>query len=191
MDAVDSLIVRNGLTDTTPEEPGRFSIPDLQTLHDQLVAQGSRSLTDALQVGVLVEETDIADLKEALANAQDAALQRVFGNLLRASGQHLAAFQTALGLSPSNDSVGSSTCPRSGACASAAACDRASTPAGKGTRGRRGGSGNPQGAGAGNGTCNGTGAGTCTGTGPQEDCPNQVPAPAAVPAKAPQTRRGR
>ncbi len=118
MDAIDRLIARYGLTDTTPVEPGRFSIPELQKLHDDLLAQGNASLTDALQVGVKIEEADIADLKEAIGLTREPMIQRVFGNLLRASGHHLSAYQAALG---GDGKVGcanapATACPRGGVC---------------------------------------------------------------------------
>ncbi len=127
MDAVDGLITRNQLTDTTPAEAGRFSIPELQKLHDDLLAQGITSLEQALRVGVTVEETDLADLKEALGVTQDAMIQRVLGNLTRASTHHLDMFSAAVG-GASTDTL----CPGGGvggkgACSgNPANCDRQS-----------------------------------------------------------------
>ena len=54
MNALDNLIARYRLTDTSPAEVGKFSIPELPALYDQLVALGSQSLKDALAVGVLI-----------------------------------------------------------------------------------------------------------------------------------------
>ena len=96
MDAVDGLIQRFSLTDTTPEAPGVFTIPELQALYEELLAEGSKSLAAALQVGVLIEETDIEDLDEALAATQDPTVTRVMTNLRRGSANHLAAFTGAL-----------------------------------------------------------------------------------------------
>ncbi len=183
MDAIDRLMARNGLADTTPAEPGRFSIPELQKLHDDLVAQGSVSLVEALRVGVQIEEVDIADLKEALAVASDATLQRVFGNLLRASGQHLGAFQAALGAVEDGTATtsGTTSCPRGGACAvSGGGPGRGRGP---GNAGAGPSSGNCVQAGGGNdGSCpkaatcpatgcpgDGTGTGTGTATGSPRD----------------------
>ncbi len=96
MNAVDNLIARYRLTDTTPAEAGKFSIPELQALYDQLVALGSKSLEDALAVGVLIEETDIADLQAALKATRERPIRNVFSNLLEGSYNHLAAFTRAL-----------------------------------------------------------------------------------------------
>jgi hypothetical protein len=97
MDALDRVIAAYQLTDPTPAEPGRFTIPELQKLYDQLVAQGKQSLEAALKAGVLVEETDIADLQKLLNTAQNPVLLQVAGNLQRASTYHLAAFKRSLG----------------------------------------------------------------------------------------------
>lgn len=96
MDAVDSLIARYRLTDTTPKEAGKFTYPELQALYDELIALGSKSLSDALTVGVLIEETDIADLQAALKTAREKPVRNVFSSLLDGSYNHLAAFTRAL-----------------------------------------------------------------------------------------------
>jgi len=106
MNAVDGLIALYGLTDTTPDEPGEFSIPELQDLFDYLVEEGGKSLADALAVGVGIEQADITDLEEALLTAQEWPVQRVFTNLKRASTYHLSAFAYALSQLPEQ-----STCP--------------------------------------------------------------------------------
>lgn len=96
MDAVDSLIARYRLTDPTPTEAGKFTYPELQALYDELIALGSKSVTDALAVGVLIEQTDIADLQEALKTTRERPIRNVFNNLLDGSYNHLAAFTRAL-----------------------------------------------------------------------------------------------
>ncbi len=96
MDAVDNLIARYRLTDPTPTEAGKFTYPELQALYDELVALGSKSLPDALAVGVLIEQADIADLKEALRTTRERPIRNVFNNLLDGSYNHLAAFTRAL-----------------------------------------------------------------------------------------------
>lgn len=96
MNAVDGLIERYGLTDTTPSQPGKFSIPELQALYDDLVARGSQSLADALSVGVAIEELDIADIQEMLDTTRERPILRVLGNLQAGSYNHLDAFTRAL-----------------------------------------------------------------------------------------------
>jgi hypothetical protein len=120
MDAVDGLIQRFSLTDTTPEAAGAFTIPELQALYDELLAEGGKSLAAALKVGVLIEETDIEDLDEALAATQDPTVTRVMTNLRRGSANHLAAFNRAIA---ALEAPGTAT----------------AGPAGKGPGGRQGG----------------------------------------------------
>jgi len=96
MDAMDGLIARYRLQDTTPEEPGQFAIPELQELYNDLVTQGSVSLIEALKVGVLIEEADIADIQAALPLTRERPIKNVLGNLLNGSLNHLAAFRSWL-----------------------------------------------------------------------------------------------
>ena len=96
MKAVDALIARFALEDTSPTEAGVFSIPALTELYETLMAKGLLSEKDALEVGVLVEETDIADLQAMIAQIEDEAVDQTLGNLLRASYKHLAAFSGQL-----------------------------------------------------------------------------------------------
>jgi len=96
MDAVDGLIARYRLTDPTPKEAGKFTYPELQALYDELVALGNKSLADGLAVGVRIEQTDIADLQEALKKTREKPIRNVFSNLMDGSYNHLAAFTRAL-----------------------------------------------------------------------------------------------
>jgi hypothetical protein len=108
LSAVDGLIRRFGVQDSTPAAPGQFSIPELQALYDALILQGSQSLANALAVGVLIEETDIADLDELLAAARDRTVRQVMTHLRQGSYQHLAAFNAALApLMTSGNTAGS------------------------------------------------------------------------------------
>jgi hypothetical protein len=96
MNAVDGLISRYRLKDLTPAAAGEFTYEELQTLYEALIEKGGKSLTDALEVGVLIEETDIADLRAALLTTRDRPIRNVFGNLLDSSLNHLAAFRSWL-----------------------------------------------------------------------------------------------
>lgn len=95
-DAVAQLLTRYGIADPTSSDAGVFVNADLQALYNDLVAQGSVSPVAALQVGALIEETDIADLQAQLAEVTAQDVQRVYGNLLRGSENHLRAFVSAL-----------------------------------------------------------------------------------------------
>ncbi|MDO9301017.1 MAG: DUF2202 domain-containing protein, partial [Anaerolineales bacterium] len=95
MDEVKVLMDRYALTDPALE-PGQFTDTTLQTLYDQLMAQGSLSLADALKVGATIEEVDIVDLQTRLAQTDNADIQLLYNNLLNGSYSHLQAFTGTL-----------------------------------------------------------------------------------------------
>lgn len=97
MDAVNTLLIRYGVPDPAADKaPGEFTDPDLQALYNKLILDGSVSLIDALKVGVDIEETDIADLNEAIAATRRKDIKTVYGNLLQGSLNHLKAFVSSL-----------------------------------------------------------------------------------------------
>ena len=96
LDAVKTLIGRYGLEDPAAQEIGVFTNPTLQQLYDQLVADGSKSLADALKVGAAIEEIDILDLEERIAQTDKADIQLVYENLMKGSRNHLRAFTSTL-----------------------------------------------------------------------------------------------
>ncbi len=73
---------------------GEFANADLQALYDELVASGSRSVTAALEVGALIEELDITDLRLRASDQPD--IDSVYSNLERGSNNHLRAFTRQL-----------------------------------------------------------------------------------------------
>ena len=76
---------------------GEFSLSELQSLYDQLYAKGSQSLKDALEVGCIVEVTDVNDLDKALEIAGDNQdLVNVFTFLRNGSYNHYWAFDRTL-----------------------------------------------------------------------------------------------
>lgn len=93
--AVLDLLDRYGLPD--PAEGlgrGEFSNSDLQALYDELVQTGSQSLTDALEVGALIEELDITDLRLRASDQPD--IDSTYATLERGSRNHLRAFNRQL-----------------------------------------------------------------------------------------------
>jgi len=95
MDEIKLLLDRYGLADPALES-GSFTDPSLAALYDQLVAQGSLSLSEALKVGAAIEEIDILDLQARLAQTDNADIQQVYNNLMMGSYNHLNAFVSAL-----------------------------------------------------------------------------------------------
>ena len=92
-EAVAYLLDRYDITDPAAgNDLGEFTDEKLQALYDQLVAQGSKSVADALKVGAAIEEIDILDLQERLAETDNADIERVYNSLLAGSENHLRAF---------------------------------------------------------------------------------------------------
>ena len=96
MEAVHTLIDRYGLVDPAAAEVGVFTDPTLQGLYDQLVADGRTSLADALRVGATIEEIDILDLQQRLAQTDQTDIVLVYENLMKGSRNHLRAFVSTL-----------------------------------------------------------------------------------------------
>jgi hypothetical protein len=96
MDAIKGLMEKYHVRIPVDEDAlGEFADKDLQALYNDLIEQGSESLVEALKVGVLIEETDIDDLKERRKGAPR-DIRRVYNRLLRGSYKHLDAFNNAL-----------------------------------------------------------------------------------------------
>ena len=74
----------------------KFVRPVRLPLYDELIAMGSKSAADAYQVGVLIEEKDIADITAQLATTPDQAVVDVLEKLRSASENHLRAFNRQL-----------------------------------------------------------------------------------------------
>jgi hypothetical protein len=91
------LIERFGIEDpAVGNGVGEFTNPDLQALYDQLVSQGSQSLADALKVGAAIEEIDILDLEERLAQTDKGDIIMVYEKLLKGSRNHLRSFTNTI-----------------------------------------------------------------------------------------------
>ncbi len=97
-DMVLAVMTSRGLADPRTDEFGKFVNQDLQNLYDKLIAQGSQSVQDAYKVGVIIEETDIADLADTLTklDAKDTDIKALVENLIHASENHLRAFNRQL-----------------------------------------------------------------------------------------------
>jgi len=85
---------------TVDEMPaGEYGIPAIQSLYDALYAKGTVSQKDALEVGCMVEVTDINDLDEKIVLAQESNatdVEAAFTALRNASYNHYWAFDKGL-----------------------------------------------------------------------------------------------
>ena len=86
----------------SPEElralgPGKYAVPQVQALYDTLYVKGSQSLEDALEVGCMVEVTDVEDLDRYIEIADGKEdLVTTFEFLRSGSYNHYWAFDQAL-----------------------------------------------------------------------------------------------
>ena len=96
-DAVGTLLQRYDVADpSVGKAAGKYADPAIQKLYDGWLAEGSTSLEDAYRVGVELEQRDIADLNKSIAADLPADVDTVFGQLLKGSQNHLAAYQRAV-----------------------------------------------------------------------------------------------
>lgn len=95
---IGTLLTRYNIPDPAATDiPGVFADPKLTALYADLTAKGAISLKDALEVGVMIETVDIADLSAANTTSK-LDIKRVFTNLMMASFNHLDAFEAGLEL---------------------------------------------------------------------------------------------
>jgi len=145
MDALKSLITRYGLVDPVVDDTlGMYTNPEIDfgLLYDQFIIDGSESLEAALNVGVVIEELDIADIDQALEETSMRSVRRVFQNLLNGSYNHLDAFQRAIEADgtecPAQLGIGDCTCPGDQECTMMGQGNqRSDNRAGKGNNGPR------------------------------------------------------
>ena len=92
-DSVKALIDRYNLTDpVTNDSIGVFTSAVIGNLYNELVTQGEASSLDALIVGATIEDLDIYDLGELLAETDNSDITTVYNNLQKGSRNHLRAF---------------------------------------------------------------------------------------------------
>lgn len=97
MDSVETLCIKYGVDISKVDETqvGVFVLPELQSLYNALIVQGSVSLLEGQKIGVAIEEKDIEDImKYAEGMPSDVVL--VFQHLVSGSYSHLDAFHQAV-----------------------------------------------------------------------------------------------
>jgi hypothetical protein len=93
MDAVGALLDARNLKDPAKGAPaGVFQNAELAKLYNELVALGSQSAADAFLVGAIIEDLDIYDLNQFLAQTEDEAEIWIYTNLKRGSESHMRSF---------------------------------------------------------------------------------------------------
>ena len=150
--AIKALLERYSVADPVKDDsPGVFSDPALGRLYGDLVAEGFTSIAAAYKVGAMIEDLDIRDLDAAIAGADNADLDAVYGNLRAGSENHLRAFAAQLAVlgeiyrpqymtQSQLDDILAKPMGRGQACQGNGTCPGGRTSAGRSTRGS---SGNP------------------------------------------------
>ena len=78
------------------DKVGEFTNPKLQKLYNDLIAKGKKSLKDALEVGIMVEVTDVEDLDKFLSSATSPDVIALFKFLRAGSYNHYNGFNRTL-----------------------------------------------------------------------------------------------
>ena len=91
-DALGEKLDLYGIEDPATDQIGVFTDPELQALHDELLALGIASRVAALEVGVAIEEADMTDLQAAIDGTTSVPLRVTYEHLLTGSEHHLASF---------------------------------------------------------------------------------------------------
>lgn len=97
-DAVKGLLEEYGIVDpAAATAAGEFENDELQDLYGTLVELGTVGFTEALSVGIIIEQKDMTDIVDAIeVSAAYADIVKVYSNLLTGSEHHLSAFLKAL-----------------------------------------------------------------------------------------------
>jgi hypothetical protein len=78
------------------DKVGVFVNPELQKLYNELIAKGRKSPKDALEVGIMVEVTDVEDLDKYLNTATSPDVIALFKFLRAGSYNHYNGFNRTL-----------------------------------------------------------------------------------------------
>jgi hypothetical protein len=94
MDYISALLVTYGIKNPTiGKKEGVFTNKSLAALYKTLVAKGKKSSIDALQVGILIEEKDLADLATLSKSITQTDIKTAVAFLKKGSENHLRAFK--------------------------------------------------------------------------------------------------
>ena len=85
MDAVAFLLARFELADPAAGSARRLCECALQALYVSLVEKAPVSLVEAFVVGATIEDLDLADVEELIADADDVDVDTVMQNLAKGS----------------------------------------------------------------------------------------------------------
>ncbi len=91
--AILPLLEKYNIDDPIKDDtPWIFTSEEMNKLYNDLVVAWNKSLVDALNVWMTIEDLDIKDLNELLVNTKDKDIMNVYNNLLKGSYNHMRAF---------------------------------------------------------------------------------------------------
>lgn len=97
MDAILKLLNKYKLSDPAAGKLiGEFTDTELQALYAWLIEKGMASEEDALEVGGIIEETDMEDIMEAIEDSKKPDIDSTYESLLCGSRNHLRSFAASL-----------------------------------------------------------------------------------------------
>ena len=96
MNMVLCLLDYYNIPDPASADTGIFTNPELQELYNTFTQQGSESLVAALTAGATIEDKDIFDLGQDMAETENPAILLTFERLSCASGNHIRSFSAWL-----------------------------------------------------------------------------------------------
>jgi hypothetical protein len=96
MDNVLSLLNQYAIPDPASTQMGIFNNADLQSLYNQLKSQVDISASESLKVGATIEELDINDIDDFIANTSNSKLLNVYDKLNCGSKNHIRSFTDQL-----------------------------------------------------------------------------------------------
>ena len=93
MDRMEELIKKYDITDPAVDDtPGVFVDEVFSKLYQSFIERGAVSLSEAYQVGLEIENLDIADIDKALARTDNQDTKQIYDRLRNASERHKSAF---------------------------------------------------------------------------------------------------
>jgi len=94
MDYISALLAIYGIKNPTiGKKAGVFTNKELSALYKTLVAKGKKSAIDAIQVGIIIEEKDLADLATLSKSITQTDIKTAVAFLKKGSENHLRAFK--------------------------------------------------------------------------------------------------
>lgn len=97
MDAVLVQLQKHGLPDPVGSNgPGVFTDAALQQVYNDLLADASRSVDAAVEVGALIEDLDLHDIATMRTHTTNPSLLALYDNLACGSRNHLRSFTQQL-----------------------------------------------------------------------------------------------